>query len=196
MTTTSLFPDDEYEQTSFEKIREHNLSLADKTFSSCVFTGCDMSGCDFSSSLLENCEFIECNLSSVLLNNTRMPKVSFTGSKIMGVNFANAEPFAMTLSFTGCAIDSCNFCDMKLKKTIFSECELIATDFLRADLTEADFSGSSFRDVGFENTTLAKSDFTDAHGYVINPMSNNVRKAKFSLPDAVIMLEQMGIIIK
>jgi uncharacterized protein YjbI with pentapeptide repeats len=196
MTTPSLFTDDEYEQTSFEKIRAQGLSLTDKTFSSCVFTGCDLSGCDFSSSLLENCEFIECNLSSVVLNSTRMPKVSFTGSKIMGVNFTNAEPFAMTLSFTGCAIDSCNFCDMKLKKTVFSGCELIATDFLRADLTEADFSGSSFRDIGFENTTLAKSDFTDAHGYVINPMSNNVRKAKFSFSDAVIMLEQMGIIIK
>ncbi|HNX59047.1 MAG TPA: pentapeptide repeat-containing protein, partial [Spirochaetota bacterium] len=95
-----------------------------------------------------------------------------------------------------CVINSCDFCGMKLKKTPFTKCEIIATDFVGTDLTGVDFSRTIFRDAGFDKTNLSGANFTDARGYAINPVANNVRKAKFSLPDAVTLLEIMGIIIK
>lgn len=190
------FIDDDYENGVFERIVAANSSLTGRTFTSCSFTGCDFSGSDFLSSSFEDCSFTECNLTGAKFTDARMSKIAFRGSKIMGVDFTAANPFAMDISFDGCVIDSCDFCGMKLKKTPFMKCEITATDFIGTDLTGTDFSHTVFRDAGFDRTNLSGADFTEAHGYAINPVANNVRKAKFSLPDAVTLLEIMGIIIK
>lgn len=196
MKEQSPFIDDDYENEAFERISAANSLLNGRTFVSCSFNGCDFSGSDFSSSSFEDCAFNECNLSGAKFTDARMSKIAFRGSKIMGVDFTVANPFAMDVSFDGCVIDSCDFCGMKLKKTPFIKCEITATDFIGTDLTGADFSGAAFRDAGFDKTILVGADFIDARGYAINPASNNVRKAKFSLPDAITLLEIMGIIIK
>jgi uncharacterized protein YjbI with pentapeptide repeats len=85
---------------------------------------------------------------------------------------------------------------MKLKKTPFTGCEIVSSDFLRSDLSETDFSNTVFRDVSFNGANLSKAVFIGAKGYLINPLFTNVKKAVFSLPDAVSMLEEMGIVIR
>lgn len=196
MEDRSPFNDDDYENAAFEKISAANLPLTGKTFISCSFRGCDFSGSDFSSSSFDDCVFTECNFTGTDITGARLQKAVFRESKMMGIDFSAADPFAMDIAFTGCVIDSCGFCDMKLKKTPFTGCEIIATDFFGTDLTGADFSRAAFRDAGFDKTVLCGADFTDAKGYAINPAANSLRKAKFSLPDAVALLEMMGIIIK
>jgi hypothetical protein len=41
-----------------------------------------------------------------------------------------------------------------------------------------------------------QADFIGAKNYTINPTTNNVKKAKFSLPDVLQLLAETGIIIE
>jgi uncharacterized protein YjbI with pentapeptide repeats len=99
----------------------------------------------------------------------------------------------MTLGFSQCLIRSCNFNFLKLPKTPFLECTIIETDFIGTNLKSSNFSGSTFRNVSFNNTNLCETNFQNAQGYVINPLTNQIKAAVFSLPDAISLLESMGV---
>ncbi|MGK5082194.1 pentapeptide repeat-containing protein [Bdellovibrionota bacterium FG-1] len=68
--------------------------------------------------------------------------------------------------------------------------------FSGTDLSECDFQKSDLFNARFQNTTLLKADFRGAHSYLIDPISNKVRGARFSLPEAQGLLVGLGIRIE
>ncbi len=69
------------------------------------------------------------------------------------------------------------------------------------DFTESDLSGSSLDNCDlsgalFENTNLEKTDFRSAFNYTINPETNRLKKARFSLQGIAGLLEKYGIVIE
>lgn len=191
-----IFESDEYADDVFNDLSAREQDCSGKTFSHCTFLRCDFSSSDFSFSLFEDCVFEECNLSLTKFRDTKLQKTSFKGSKLLGINFTHCSRFAFDMSCEKSFITNCNFSGMKLKKTPFRSCEIADTDFPGADLTEADFTGASFRGVIFNGTNLTKASFLDASGYLINPSNNTIRHAVFSLPEAVTLVEQLGVIIR
>lgn len=71
------------------------------------------------------------------------------------------------------------------KKEKLNETSLIEVDFSQCDLLETTF----------HNCNLSKSNFSNATNYSINSLMNNVKKAKFSYPEATRLLKGLGIII-
>ena len=68
----------------------------------------------------------------------------------------------------------------------FTECDLTATVFDNCDLLNAKF----------ENTLLQKTDLRSAFNYTINPESNKIKKARFSLSGVAGLLDKYDIEIE
>lgn len=82
----------------------------------------------------------------------------------------------------------CNFSSLKMKRTDFlgskvKECHFNDTFLVEADFRECDLQGSLFH-----HADLSKADFRDAKNYSIDPQLNFLKKARFSVPDALSLL--------
>ena len=90
----------------------------------------------------------------------------------------------------------CSFYKLKLKKTIFTSTKLEEVDFTEADLSGSVFENCDLYKTIFQKTILQKADFRTAINYSIDPEQNNIKKAKFSLPDVVGLLNNYDIEIQ
>lgn len=189
------FAAEEYENDTFTSIAAGGAMLRGKSFVHCTFKNCDLSNADCSGTLFESCTFTECNFSLVRMNDAKMRGVVFTGCKILGVVFTPCDTLIIDMHFTKCVLRNCNFSGLSLRKMAATNCEIIDSDFINIDLTDADFTESSFQGTEFNNANLTRASFIDARGYEINPLSNKIRKARFSMPEAISLVEYLGVII-
>jgi len=167
-----------------------------KEFYSEVFRNVDFSGKDFTNSRFSDCTFENCNLSNINMGNTRFLNARFDGCKILGINFTRCNHFLMRMDFSRCIIQMCTFIHLEQKGICLKECKIYDCDFGYADLQGADFSGSDLRDSIFQNTNLSGASFINAINYSINPNENIIKKAKFSFPEAMSLLDKFDIIIE
>jgi fluoroquinolone resistance protein len=63
-------------------------------------------------------------------------------------------------------------------------------------MSEANFDHSSLQRAVFKQSSLEKADFRKAHHYQINPELNRIRKAKFSAPEVLSLLQHYDIVIE
>ncbi len=177
-----------YESTSSKEILFNNGE-----FEKCTFKNCDFSACDLSEILFIDCEIIGCDLTLAKLVKTGFQNVSFSKSKMLGLLFYNSNEFGLSFTFDDCLLNHSSFYKMKIKKTLFKNTQLLETDFTECDLTNSIFSNCDLTKAIFENTILEKSDFRTSFNYTIDPEKNRIRKAKFSLPQAVRLLSKYNI---
>ena len=78
----------------------------------------------------------------------------------------------------------------------FLDCRLSECYFNHTQLKNADFSGSSLNGTRFHDCDLSEADFTKASEYFIDPAANKIRKAKFSLPEAIGLLKGLEIALR
>ncbi|MEQ8223206.1 MAG: pentapeptide repeat-containing protein, partial [Candidatus Eremiobacterota bacterium] len=118
----------------------------------------------------------------------------------IGVNWSEAlykdKDRYSPVHFFNCLISHSTFAGLKLQKICIKECVVKDVDFRDSDLSGADMSLSDFTDSLFIRTMLGKSDFTGASNYNINATLNDIKKAKFSLPEAVSLLYGLDIILE
>ena len=69
-------------------------------------------------------------------------------------------------------------------------------DFTECDLAASVFDNCDLKLAAFENTILEKADLRSSYNYSINPELNKIKKAKFSLPAVVGLLDKYDIEIK
>jgi uncharacterized protein YjbI with pentapeptide repeats len=63
-------------------------------------------------------------------------------------------------------------------------------------LTQAVFNNCNLELASFDRTLLEKADFRSSYNYVINPETNKIKKAKFSLLGVAGLLEKYDIVIE
>jgi uncharacterized protein YjbI with pentapeptide repeats len=85
---------------------------------------------------------------------------------------------------------------LKLTKLIMSNCEIKESDFIGAEIPEADFHGSNLEKSIFSKTNLFKADFRNSRNFSIDFKTNNIKKARFLLTEAVTLLNNLDIIIE
>lgn len=171
-----------------------------KSFEYHSFINCSFNNCNFSESLLWNakfcsCTFTGCNFSLVKLDGSRMQDVQFIDCKIVGAEFFKCERAFFSTCFKNCLLHYCNFSDLNMKNTAFTESKLKENYFTNASLNGADFSETDLSGTIFHNCDLSKADFSSAKCYDIDPRTNKIKKAKFSLPEVVGLLRGLDIII-
>ena len=112
---------------------------------------------------------------------------------MLGLRFDTCNQFALSFGFERCILNHSSFYQTKLKKTNFKDTQLNEADFTGCDLSTAIFDNCDLKDATFEGTILEKADFRTAYNYTINPETNRLKKAKFSLAGLPGLLAKYGI---
>jgi len=161
-----------------KRIEEH-------TYEKQQFIGEDFRASAFLSVTFKNCMFSECKVEGM-----RLQDVVFEGCKIVGVGFhlCDQNPF-FTFKAKDTIFMGCNFAGCKMKGFKAIDCRFEGCHFSETNLEEAVFTGSIFRESPMHHCDLRKADFQGVEGYSIDPRVNKIQKAKFSLPEAVTLLQ-------
>lgn len=172
-----------------------NKDLRQNTFQDCIFEQCDFSYADLSNAHLENVKFLGCNLSCITLAQAHLQDVDFENCKLVGVDLHQCVSTfgSLHVSFVACVLNGCNFSNLKLAKTSFASSQLENCIFNSTDLSEADFSQVDLTNTLFHACNLQKSNLIGAKNYMIDPHNNNLKKARFRLPEAVSLLQFLDI---
>ena len=183
-------------EKTFEKADFSEKELAKADYESCSFISCNFSNADLSKINFTECEFTDCNMSTARLVKTGFQNIKFKGCKLLGLHFDQCDDFLFEVDFENCTLNLSSFYQRKLKKTRFKNCSLHEVDFAEADLTQSVFDSCDLAKTLFENTILEKADFRTSVNYSINPELNKIKKAKFSLPGVIGLLDKYDIEIE
>ena len=165
-------------------------------YEGCTFIGCDFSNTHFNHILFSECTFTDCNLSMVNLSKTTFRDVVFKGCKMLGLNFDDCDKYGVSVSFEDCILNNASFFQHIVKKTTFKNSQLHEVDFSQADLSHSVFINCYLLGATFDNTNIEKTDFRTAFNYSINLDKNKHKKAKFSLPGIIGLLDEFDIEIE
>ena len=181
------------EGETFENLKNEPLPKGD--YENCHFINCDFSGANLSDFAFVDCMFTGCNLSLAKLNKTAFREVRFKDCKMLGLHFEHCNGFGLAFRFEHCILNDSSFYQTKIKQTHFRSCQMLAVDFTETDIAESIFDHCDLQHTTFDRTILEKADLRTAFNYQINPETNRIKKAKFSLPEVVGLLAKYDISI-
>jgi uncharacterized protein YjbI with pentapeptide repeats len=164
-------------------------------FYDCTFTNCKFAEMRFFACIFENCSFHNCDLSSATLKQTSFRGVTFIETKLTGIEWS-ATSVPLDVNFRQCILNYSGFIGVDLRNAEMSQCQLKEVDFTETNLSKADCRGSDFTGARFVNTNLTHTDLRKAVGYAIHPAGNILRKTKFSLPEAISLLDAFDIVLE
>jgi uncharacterized protein YjbI with pentapeptide repeats len=184
------------EDKTFEQINFSATEIVVGEYDNCNFINCDFSNTSLANISFSECEFRDCNISMAALTKTAFRDCRMMGCKLLGLHFEHCSEFGLTIQFDNCLLNLSSFYKRKLKQTKFKHCSLQEVDFTEADLSGSVFDNCDFAGATFENTNLEKADFRTAYNYAINPETNRVKKAKFSIQGIAGLLTKYDIIVE
>lgn len=179
---------------AFDSVVYEEQHVRYRMFDSCTFTKSNLKGCLFEHCKFENCTFDDCDLSLVKFRNTSFNRVTIKNSKAIGILWYTVND-PLDLYFENAKINFSSFWKKNLKKIRFMNCMAEEVDFSECNLVQADFTGTDLMNAKFFQTDLSQANFVGAANYLIDPQVNKLKKAKFSLPEALSFLSVLGITI-
>ncbi|MBJ7449751.1 MAG: pentapeptide repeat-containing protein [Parachlamydiales bacterium] len=169
--------------------------LKDFEFVDCQFVNCDFTNADFTMATFSNCTMDQCNLSYVKWTTARVMTLTIKSCKCVNNAFYEAIPKFFHLIVEDTLMMTCNFTGMSLIKSKFINCKLMDCFFQEADCKGVTFQGCDLKGSLFFHTNLEKANFKSACNYSISVADNNVKGAQFSYPEAMDLLNGLGIVI-
>ena len=160
------------------------------------FVGCDFGGADLSRIRFTDCLFEHCNLSAAQLAGTALQIVAFDDCKLLGLHFTACRDMLFGVHFDHCQLRYASFAGRKMLNTTFRHCTLDEADFADADLSGATFGDCSLVGAVFQNTKLVGADFTSATGFVIDPETNPLTGARFTLHGLLGVVAKFGLVVE
>ena len=197
--TVKISSEARYNDQEFKGLDLDGTRIALSEFIDCKFIDCSFVESVFKKCRFVNCDFKHCDLSLSKVPGSLFNYTCFENSKIIGVNWAQADwpisDLGQLISFLKSAINHSTFIGLSLKNIQIIDCTAVDVDFREADLSKSDFSGSDLSESLFIHTNLSEADLSQARNYLIDPGLNDLKKAKFSLPEAMSLLYNMDIIL-
>ncbi len=195
--SNSKLDEAEYSNQVFEKLELEGAELQGVSFHDCTFVKCSFANAKLAQCRFDNCNFVSCNLSLLNVRGSAFREVSFSSSKLLGIDWTMARWPSVALSgqlrFEECLLNSSSFFGLYLQELKMEACQAHDVDFTEADCGHASFLQTDFAGATFHQTKLVKADFSDATNYVIDVRTNKINGARFSLPDAVNLLRSLDI---
>lgn len=170
-------------------------SFENSEFVGCSFKGLDLQGHTFKNSKFLECRFEACNLSNVEILNSVFRDVEFFNSKLVGLNYSSTNAISQ-LSYKKSCLNFSIFQELNLENIIIEDCIAREIDFSYSNLKKSSFKSSDLLNCIFNNVDLTSADFSGAFSYEIDPTITKIKNAKFSLPEALSLLNSLGAIIK
>lgn len=185
----------DHEDQMFKSEDFSKQSLESQKFNHCVFQNCHFSETSLWNSIFSSCTFEKCHLSLIKLDGCRIQDTQFSDCKIVGADFFKCEKTFLSMGFKSCLIQYGNFTDLNMKNFHFSSCKLLECHFINTILKGSHFENSDLSGTVFHHCDLSKADFSTAFNYAIDPRTNIITKAKFSLSEAMKLLDGFDIIL-
>lgn len=187
----------EFDDETFKDLDLDGAVLEGRRFRGCHFLRCNFSHASLVHCRFSDCDFVECNLSLTKVTSSGFADVTFTDCKMVGIQWTDAYwssiRVAGALAFTRCILNDSTFFGLDLRELKLIDCRAIDVDFTGANCEDADFSHSDLRDSVFRKTRLARANFSDAQNYAIDVFNNDIKHAKFTLPEATSLLYSLDI---
>jgi fluoroquinolone resistance protein len=194
------FAESLYEDQVFKGVASDQAEIHGVTFRECSFNQCSFQSTAFKACHFQGCTFKKCNLSLMEVDGTVIRNTQFDDCKVIGVNWVKASwgkqdihQLFKSVDFEGCVLNYSSFMGLSLPKINLSRCMIREVDFSEANLKQANCSFSDFTNSQFRHTDLSEADFTGATNYFIQPYLNTIKKARFSLPEAMSLLYNLDI---
>lgn len=189
----------EHANQVFRGVRLERAELVSGEFDECTFIRCSFVESVFQECRLVDCVFEQCDLSLIRLPGSTFCADRFEDSKLTGVNWTDAHWPEVRLwepiGFTRCLISHSTFMGLDLARVRITDCIAQDVDFREADLSQADFAGTDLSGSLFLNTNLTEADLSCAMNYRIDPRTNTLKAARFSLPEAISLLQDLDIVL-
>jgi len=194
-TEKSPFAEQSYEDRHFASLSCQDAELKDIEFFQCRFDGCQFLRTSFRKCRFEQCTFEKCDLSLLKVLESSFVGVRFLHTKMLGIDWTQAAT-PLTLAFHGSNISHSTFTRLSVQRMEMVECVAREVDFTGTNLTSANLGKTDFLGSRFVDTDLSYADFSKAVNYSIDPRANRLKKAVFSLPEAVSLLSAFNIVLK
>lgn len=170
------------------------IKMAD--FENCQFIQCNFASADLSECRFEDCRFEQCDLSNANISETAFQNIRFDSCKLIGLQFDTCNSFLLAFQFKQCILNYASFYQLKIPGTRFTKCNIEEADFTNTILNSAIFNECNLNGSMFENTQLEKADFYTSSHLIINPETNNIRGARFSLENIEGLLTKYNIVVE
>ena len=189
------FDKEVYRQEKLEKQSFAGVNIQEITFDECEFNSCTLNESQFDRCRFINCKFTGCDLSNLAPSKCEFREVSFSGCKAIGIDWTKAV-IVKDLEFSECMLNYSNFKMLKLQKIKLVKCEVKEAAFIGTNLSNSDLRKSDFEKSMFFKTNLTGANFSGAKNYFIDINNNTLKKTRFSLPEALSLLNNLDIIIE
>lgn len=169
-------------------------------FTNCLFENCVWESCTLRRCHFVDCRFVGCRVSELTTSRTQMQFSEFTDCSLSGVNWSLlrpesrfADPFR---SLKNCRLRYNTFTELELPRTDFRGTDIVRSLFGDCRLSHCDFRGCCLEGTEFFRSDLEKADFRGAEGYQVDVMNCRMKGARFSFPEAMNLLNGLGIEIE
>lgn len=188
------FSESDYCSEEFSELSSEKESIKSRRFEDCEFNSCLFVDCRFEKCSFIKCTFNGCVLSAIIPVDSRFIDVTFAKSKAVAIDWTKAQKL-QGLVFEGCQVDYSNFRLLNMPKIKMANCEAREVEFIETDLNGGDFRNTDFKGSRFLRADLSEADFRGARNYFIDVKNNTLRRARFSLPEALVLLEGLDVVI-
>jgi fluoroquinolone resistance protein len=183
----------------FKEARLKQPQLTSSEFHDCTFVHCSFAESVFQTCRFINCTFKQCDLSLIQLPNSVFSAIKMEEAKIIGVDWTLADWSSIRLgdpiSFYKCDISHSTFIGLSLRGIQIKDCIASDVDFREADLSHANFADTDLSESLFSHTDLTEADLSRSRNYHIDPGQNVLKRARFSLPEAMSLLYCLDIVL-
>lgn len=187
--------DSYFETETFERVDYTIRPFRKGEYDGCSFLHCDFSRTDITDCSFLGCRFVGCNLSLANITGTSLRAAQFKDCKMLGLRFDTCKGFGLEVGFSNCSLNHSSFHQVIIKKTLFKKTILQEVDFSACDLTGSVFDECDLAGAIFDKTILEKTDFRTAFNFSINPETNRIKKARFSVAGTPGLLHKYDILI-
>ncbi len=170
------------------------LPAGTDSFARCRFENCRLPGAVLNGLTFEDCLFFGCDLSLAQVTGTAFKNVVFEECNLQGLPLYACARWLLAVRFKKCMLRFASFAGLPLKKTVFEECDLREASFVQTLLQEASFVRCDLTHASFLHTHLEKTDFTTSFGLALDPETNCLRGARFSVYSLPGLLTKYGIV--
>lgn len=189
-----------YEEEHFSDEEWDQAAIEGTEFAGCIFKRCSLKEGSLAACRFEDCTFEDCDLSLVDLTKSSFKGTRFVKSKLIGIDWGKAswgnkqlQTLLKVIEFEDCVLNFSTFIGLDLPGLRMEKCIAHEVDFSESNLSQGDFRKTDFAKAIFRNTYLSEANFLGAKDYLIDPATNRIKGAKFSLPAAMSLLYSLDI---
>ncbi len=181
-----------------DRFTTHSLTaenIEKVTFDECTFIDCRFVDCKFEKCVFIECEFQQSVISAIDPVSSRFLRPKFNRCKVIGIDWSKINKLE-NASFIECQLDYSNFSSLQIPRTKMIKCSAKEVRFTETDLSDGVFTDTDFQGSTFFKTNLSHADFRGAKNYSIDVSNNVIKKARFTLPEALSLLYGLDIEIE